>query len=41
MMQMGVPDEFVNRRATPDELGERLLGTDISTLTERIESGRF
>lgn len=41
MMQMCVPDEFTNRRATPDDLDERLLGTDIDSLTERIEHGRF
>jgi transposase len=31
----------VNRRSTPDEDDDRILGVDISTLTERIESGRF
>jgi transposase len=39
--QIGVPNENVNSRALPDDILGSLLGTDISTLTERIESGRF
>jgi transposase len=40
--EYGVPDDVnTNRREPPEAELQTLLGTDISTLTERIESGRF
>ena len=38
---MGAPTEHANSRSTPNELNGRLLGADISTLTELIEGGQF